>query len=170
MNKNNKIPRVRPRFEFTIKYSMNEAIKRITNSLKISVDIVEGIIVDNHVILDIPDKFRHFWSPQMNFRFVKNNEKSADTLVRGIIGPRPAFWTLFIFFYFAIGVLGFLISSYGISKWILGEYSHSLWALPISLLLMATAYLTGKFGERLGKDQIVTLTKFVFDTLKVDIQ
>ena len=167
MGKNTIVPRVRPRFELNVKWSKEEPLSRISDRLKKSKDGIEGVIVDNHVILDIPEKYRHFWSPQMNFRFVKENDNSTDTIVRGIIGPRPAVWTLFVFFYFAIGVIGFLISSYGLSKWSLGSYSHTIWAFPISILIMLTAYFAGKFGERLGQDQVMVLKQFVGETLSL---
>ncbi|MEL7220607.1 MAG: hypothetical protein AAGJ93_04760 [Bacteroidota bacterium] len=72
-------------------------------------------------------------------------------------------WTMFVFFYFLIGVIGFFLSSYGISKWILDDYSPLIWAF--SLLIILTAYFAGKYGEQLGADQIEILKQFVRDAI-----
>ena len=123
----------------------------MSNALENTDERIEGVVVGNHVILDVLEEDRHFWSPQLNFRFTIDEDEPTITKVKGIIGPRPATWTLFMFIYFLIGTLGFLLSSFGLSKWSLGEYSITIWAFPISLLIMATAFLVGKFGERFRK-------------------
>lgn len=167
MSKKSKIPRIRPRFELPIKQSKEDALKIFYNTLESSDARIEGIVIGNHVILDVLKEDRHFWSPQMNFRFTNDEEEPEITKVKGIIGPRPATWTLFMFFYFLIGTVGFLISSFGLSKWSLGELSISIWAFPMSILIMLTAFIAGKFGERLGKAQVELLTNFVKNSLNI---
>lgn len=128
---------------------------------------IEGVIIGNHVMLDVIKEDRHFWSPQMNFRFTIDEDEPDITKVRGIIGPRPATWTLFMFFYFLVGTIGFLLSSYGLSTWSLGEYSITIWAFPVSLIVIATAFIAGKIGERLGKDQTRLLTAFLNESINL---
>jgi hypothetical protein len=55
---------------------------------------------------------------------------------------------------------------YGFSKWSLGEFHFTVWALPIAIILMSTAYLSSKYGQKLGHDQVVTLKDFVRKALK----
>ena len=126
---------------------------------------VKGKLVGHHIILDIVDKEIHYWSPQLNFRIEEDEDNPQHTVLAGLIGPRPKVWTLFMFIYFSVGIIGFFISSYGISKWMLDEYSHTLWAFPIAILFMLTAYLTGKYGESLGKEQIELLKQFIRDVV-----
>ena len=168
MYKKSKIPHIRPRFEFPVKYSKEEALQKMIKAVKNTNKRIEGVTIGNHVILDVVEEDRHFWSPQMNFRFTVDDNEPTVTQVRGIIGPRPGTWTLFMFFYFLIGTLGFLISSYGLSKWSLGEYSLTIWAFPVSLLIILTAFLAGKLGELLGKEQVTLLVNFVNKSLKRD--
>ena len=94
----NIIPKIRPRFVYTIQYSKELALDTITKQLNNTDKPIEGVIIDNHVILDVPKSNRHFWSPQMNFRITYGDENMQITQVKGIIGPRPEVWTLFIFF------------------------------------------------------------------------
>ena len=142
-------------------------MSKISELLSKSKEHIKGRIVDNHIILDIPEKDVHYWSPQLNFRIEAHEEKENYSIARGLIGPRPAVWTLFMFIYFSVGLIGFFISAYGFSLYMIGEFSHFIWAFPIAILFMLTAYRAGKYGEQLGKDQIEILKQFVRDALSL---
>ena len=122
---------------------------------------IKGKIVAGLVILDVTEEHVHYWSPQLNFRVDEDENDPNASIVSGLIGPRPAVWSLFMFIYFSMGFIGFFISSFGVSKLILGEYSPYILAFPIAILFMLTAYKAGKYGEQLGKDQIEILKQFV---------
>ncbi len=128
---------------------------------------MDGHLVDNHIILDIVGEEVHFWSPQLNFRIEPDEEDDTKSVVSGLIGPRPTVWTLFMFIYFSTGVIGFFVSSYGVSKWILGEFSYTLLVFPLAILFMLTAYRAGKYGEQLGADQIEMLKDFIREAIKI---
>ena len=156
---------IRPRFDFSVPYSTEEIIQRVQSRLDDPASTCVGKISMDHVFLDIPAEDQHFWSPQMSFYLEEDEEKEGFTRIRGLFGPKPSVWTLFLFFYLAIGLLGLGFSMYGFSKWSLGDYSHTIWGLPISLILISTAYLAGKSGEKLGSDQILILKKFLKQAL-----
>lgn len=126
---------------------------------------ITGKIVDNHIILDIVEAEVHYWSPHLHFRVEKDEGNPKKAILLGLIGPRPPVWTLFMFIYLVIGLMGFGISSYGISKWMLGEPTFYLWGFPIALLIMLSAYKAGKYGEQLGKDQVEILKQFIRDAI-----
>lgn len=126
---------------------------------------LKGTVVKNHVIIDVIDEDAHFWSPQLNFRIEENEENPKASIAYGIIGPRPTVWTMFMFIYFGIGLLGFVAFSYGFSKYLIGEWSNLIWALPAAILFMLTAYKAGKFGEKLGEEQVEYLKDFVREAL-----
>ncbi|MGD1892896.1 MAG: hypothetical protein ACFB15_20210 [Cyclobacteriaceae bacterium] len=115
----------------------------------------------NHVTLDITGADVHYWSPQLNFRIEPNEQYPDHSVVSGLIGPRPAVWTMFMFIYAAIGVIAFFISLFAVSNIMLGKPTNLIYAFPIALLFMLTAYLVGKYGERLAKDQMELLKQFV---------
>ncbi len=161
------ITHIRPRFEFTVPFTEEEVLIRIKDLMEKSKADVTGGVADKHIILDIPPRDRHYWSPQLNFRVEPNTEDASKSVVKGLIGPRPAVWSMFMFIYFFVGTIGFFIAIFGFSKWSLGEYSNFVLALPIAIVFMLTAYLTGKYGERLGQDQIEILKQFVRDALSL---
>lgn len=129
---------------------------------------IQGEIVDNHIILDIVGEDVHYWSPHLNFRVEEDEDNPAHCRLLGLIGPKPGVWTLFMFIYFVIGVIGFAFSSYGISVWMLGKYTLYVWGFPIALLIMLSAYKVGKYGEQLGKDQMEDLKAFIRDAIAVE--
>lgn len=155
------ITHIRPRFRFTVAEPPAEVMAHVKALLKVAPPNIRGLVVGDHIILDIAGPDVHYWSPQLNFRVEEDEEQPGQTLVAGLIGPRPAVWTLFMFVYFSIGLAGFFLTSYGISRYMVGEYSHALWGLPLAALVMLTAYQAGKFGERLGAEQVEDLKHFV---------
>jgi len=161
------ITHIRPRFQFTVPFAEQEVLLRIAGLMEESKNHIVGVVLDKHIILDIPEATRHYWSPQLNFRVESDSENPAQTVVKGLVGPRPAVWSMFMFIYFFVGTIGFFIAMFGFSKWSLGEYSNLVLALPIAIIFMLTAYLSGKYGERLGKDQIEILKQFVRDALQL---
>jgi hypothetical protein len=145
-------------------------MEKIRGMLEQSPKNISGFIVDNHIVLDIVGEEVHYWSPQLNFRVEKDENDANHAVLSGLIGPRPAVWTLFMFVYFSTGIIGFFISSYGVSKLMLGSYSHLILAFPIAILFMLTAYKAGKYGEQLGKDQIELLKQFIREAIGTDKQ
>lgn len=161
MSVEHSITHIRPRFNIPVPTTKDKLLKIIEKHLEDPGEGIKGKIVDNHIILDILPSHVHFWSPQLNFRIEEDEWNPGQTILAGLIGPRPNVWTLFMFFYFSIGILGFFTSSYGISQWMLGDYSHTIWAFPVAVLIMLTAYQAGKLGERLGSRQIRQFKAFI---------
>lgn len=159
------ITHIRPRFKLVIPHQQQAVMDRLDLLLKNASDNIKGKILDNHVILDINDEAAHYWSPQMNFRVEQDEENDNHSVVSGLVGPRPEVWTLFMFIYFSVGILGFFISSYGFAKLFLGEHSNLVFVLPITIIIMLSAYGAGKFGEKLAKDQTETLKQFVREAI-----
>lgn len=148
-------------------------LERINELLAGTPPHITGKTVGHHVILDIVGEEVHYWSPQLNFRVEDDEDTPGRAIVAGLIGPRPAVWTLFMFVYFSIGVSGFFLTSYGISRYMVEDSSLAIYGLPLAAVVMLTAYQAGRFGERLGADQVDMLKHFVGkavgpDRIKVD--
>jgi hypothetical protein len=117
-------------------------------------------------VLDVPEQVAHYWSPRVTFEIEKDEEDPNKSLVRGLIGPKPQVWTMFVFIYFSIGVVGLFVTILGLSKMSLGGSSVLVWAFPFALVLMSTAYLASKSGQKLGAKQIELLKVFFRDSWK----
>jgi hypothetical protein len=145
-------------------------VERVKTLLTHSSDKFRGKIVDEHVVLDIIGDDVHYWSPQLSFRVEPNFANEQHTTVSGIIGPRPAVWTLFSFIYFFVGTVGFFIGAYGASNVMLGKESYMIWAFPVAFLFVLSAFLTSKYGERLAYAQTDILKDFVREAVRVETE
>ncbi|WKN40659.1 hypothetical protein [Tunicatimonas pelagia] len=140
-------------------------LNRIAVLLKNSPSNIRGQITNNHITLDISGEDVHYWSPQLNFRVEADEENQHHSVVSGLVGPRPAVWSLFLFVYATIGIIALFISFFAVSELLLGKSSNLLFAFPVALLFMLTAYLVGKYGEKLAKDQVDLFKQFVRDAV-----
>lgn len=145
-----------------------DILNQIKLTLKDPPTHLVGKVIDNHVILDIHRDSQHYWSPHLDLRVEEEEDNPNIAIISGLIGPRPTVWTLFVFIYFTVGVITFFMSSYGISKMMINEHSHLIWAFPLGIVFMLSAYQAGKYGERLGADQIEIMKDFIRNSIRID--
>ncbi|MBG7630853.1 MAG: GTP-binding protein, partial [Bacteroidetes bacterium] len=103
---------LRPRFKMDFKESQQNLISKFESNLKNGDCKYCSKIVDGHIVIDVPVAENHFWSPQLNIEIEKIEE--GKTIVKGLFGPKPQVWTLFMFFHFAVAVafIGFSVMAY----------------------------------------------------------
>ncbi|MEJ2006204.1 MAG: hypothetical protein P8X57_14845, partial [Cyclobacteriaceae bacterium] len=53
------------------------------------------------------------------------------------------------------------IAVFGMSYWTLGKSIMILWWVPVLAVLFLTLYLVAYFGQRLGRDQMTILDRFL---------
>ena len=156
---------LRPRFKMNFDVSQQELISKFRTNMLDEECAYCSKIVDGHIIIDMPVGDNHFWSPQLNLEIEQINAEKS--IVRGLFGPKPQVWTLFMFIHFAAAVafIGFAITTY--VKWTLKEdYNFSLimvFALPIVWIIL---YLLGRIGKKTGHKQMDELYTFMMDTLE----
>ena len=163
MEEDNRLIDIRPRYTFVLEQGRAGTEAAVRSVLERYAGKLKGTVVDHHVIVDVPVSDRHFWSPQLHFRF---EDEGECTRVHGVVGPRPAVWTMFMFIYFSIGILGVIASVWGVSHWMLGGYSPLIWGLPVAFVVMATAYGAGRVGETLGKEQVALQKRFLQEVIQ----
>ena len=119
--------------------------------------------VSNHLILTFPPEHIHFWSPALDLNLEHHEE--GKTTIRALIGPAPAIWTMFMFFYSVAGlaVIGGLVLGY--SQYLLGHSTFWLWLVPGGFLLGILVYLFGLLGKAWGKEQSQILKEFLESAL-----
>lgn len=162
------ITHIRPRFKIEVNQGSEVLLQKAKGILK---DLPDGIVAKNrshHFVLDIAEEAVHYWSPQLQFRIEEHRDKPGQSIVLGLVGPRPRVWTLFMFVYFSTATIGLLLSLYGLSRQSLGEENYMIWSFPIAIVFMLTAYWSGKMGERLGKAQVEQLKDVVRELIRVE--
>ncbi len=161
--------RVRPRFLMQMELTPAEIQERIAAHLLRDDAPCRGSIHEHHGTLFPPHEDQHYWSPQLSIS-MDREETDEMTTFRGLYGPRPSVWTLFVFIYSVIGFGVLVISIVGFTNLNLGQSARILWLLPVLVLIFCSLYLVSFFGQRLGHDQMVTLHSFLESALEREIR
>lgn len=159
--------RIRPRFQQHITRSPESLMQLFEQKLTDEDHCIVSMIPNNHVLLKVGASEHHFWSPQLWLTF--DTEPDGTTLLRGLYGPGPSVWTLFVFGYGALGILALFITMAGLSQLSLDMPAPILWALPIIGLLALGIYITAQVGQKLGAQQTFQLHQFLETTLEEKI-
>ena len=141
---------IRPRFKKQSPTDIDTLLENVQQVLNAEKSIT-GRIVHHHATIKIPESEQHFWSPQLSLSFESIEDK---TLIRGLYGPNPNVWLLFMFLYFFMGFVVLTLLVIGISRLNLGLTAYILWAVPFVLGGIFVLWFAGKTGRKLGHDQM----------------
>lgn len=150
---------LRPRFSINCTRKASDVLKTVLYNVNQTNEKYQTKISENHIFLDIPKEEAHFWSPQLHFQIV---EEEGKTKIKGLFGPKPQVWTLFMFIHFIVATsfIGFAIMFYVKNK--LNESVVfpvvMLVVLPIIWFLL---YFLGQLGKHTGKKQMDELKEFM---------
>jgi hypothetical protein len=151
---------LRPRFTIDLEENTQEIIKNFSNEFKSENCQFRGSIVDGHIFISVPKKDEHFWSPQLHLEILEETKRTS--LLKGLFGPKPQVWTLFMFVHFVIGTLflGFSVLLY--TKISLKEpIFFPLIMMVVLPFIWAVLYFLGKIGKDTGKTQMRDLHDFM---------
>jgi hypothetical protein len=148
---------VRPRFKILSDLSIDALMIHIENGLKNTSLPIEGKVFKSHGLLRIMANEQHFWSPQLNVSF---EETDAGIVIRGMYGPHPAVWAIFLFGYALLGIAFFFISLMGFVKLHLHLSHRILYTLPAVAFFLVLLYFLAQTGRKMGLDQTRSLHHF----------
>lgn len=155
---------LRPRFKKHLAYGAEAVLSCFENKAN-TVKEFKISRVDGHVFIRIPKAKQHFWSPQLHLEITE--DETNGTILKGLFGPNPAVWTMFMFFHFVVAAL-FIASGIGL-------YSNMALQQPIVFALtgmITTAvawfilYFAGRIGKKAGEKEMNLLYVFMKSTLK----
>jgi hypothetical protein len=155
---------LRPRFTIHLNCDHEMVLRVFSNNNEGSGDFLVSCL-DNHVFIKIPKEKQHFWSPQLDLEILSFEEGKSE--VHGLFGPKPAVWTLFMFFHFIVGSL-FIASG----MW---AYTNASLDTPFTVQIVIMALLTitwfvlyfsGRMGKKAGKKEMISMHSFL--TKKLD--
>ncbi len=155
---------LRPRFTMEFQHPM-ESLIEIFQASKKNEDGVVVTQVEHHVFLKIPKDKQHFWSPQLDLEF--SSFEDGKTTMRGLFGPKPTVWTMFMFFHFAVASLfiGFGIWAYT-NYTLKSDYHYPISLMGCMIMLWFVLYILGRAGKSAGKEEMLHLYRFMRKTLK----
>lgn len=147
--------RLRPRFEILTDLSSDKVAEALGRVLKEINCPVRGQVIPGHATLEMPPRERQLWSPRLSLSF--ESVEGGGTRIRGLYGPAPAVWTLFMFLYTAVGFGVFLVGLWGLVLRSLGEPAPMLWLVPLLLACGMALWLFAQMGQRVSRHQIDVL-------------
>ncbi len=150
--------RIRPRFKYLSPLSQEEIKQKIRHQLK-NTDRCFAIFLSNQIKLKINSKEEHYWSPQLHLT-LEAPEEGNGTIIRGLYGPNPRVWTVFVFVYALLSTVLLFVSIFAFSKISLGQKTPIVWAIPIICLLIFATYIASQIGQKIGAEQTYTLHHF----------
>jgi len=156
---------LRPRFTLELNTDPNLVLEAF-EAAKNSQDAIKINVLDAHVFLKIPVAQQHFWSPQLHLEVLEATQFSC--MVKGLFGPSPTVWTLFMFFHFVTASLfiGFGVWTY--SNWSLGiPFTTPLLLMFLMVIVWISLYISGRLGKQKGQTQMHELHDFMNSILKL---
>ncbi len=154
---------LRPRFSLEFLDAPEKLLEAFEKEGELSNDFIINRS-DDHVFITFPKAKQHFWSPQLHLEIYKIEDQ--PTVLKGLYGPSPTVWTLFMFLHFVVGTL-FI----GASIWVyvnitLGEpFIFPVVGLIALFILWFALYFGGRIGKQTGKKEMLLLQSFLYTTL-----
>ena len=157
---------LRPRVRIVTKNSPQAVLEQINEKLIDQKTDLQGQVVQEHAFIRIPEEKQHYWSPELH---VWAREQDGETIVYGVMGPKPKIWTMFMFLYTGVLTMAFFSISYGIIQLMLGIKADFLWSIPIGLLAIALVYAAAKYGQYKGREQMGLLKGFLESSVEKQV-
>ncbi len=156
---------LRPRFKIDLDCEDEEALQTMELAGKSTKDFVVTR-VDHHVFIKIPKAKQHYWSPQLDLEI--HSFETGKSVLRGLFGPKPSVWTLFMFMHFVVAALfiGFGIWAYTNAS--LDQlYGVQVFLMGLMVVAWFVLYFAGRMGKSAGKDEMKDLYRFMKRSLKL---
>ncbi|WP_422361441.1 hypothetical protein [Reichenbachiella sp.] len=158
---------IRPRFKVNLLQTPEEIANQLKAGIEAGATGIHGTLIDGHATFSLPKKDQHYWSPQLGLSF---ESSETGSVLRGLYGPRPEVWTMFVLFYSIIGFAALVVLVVGYSNWSLGQSAKILWAVPILTVVFLTLYIVSYFGQKMGRKQMIELHTFIEQALNIKIR
>lgn len=154
--------RLRPRFEYVAPCPAEAAPARLRDALERGGAQIRGRVFGEHAVLHVPSGEERVWSPFLSLDLVWHEE---GTLVRGLFGPKPSIWSLFVAAYAICGFGAVFALGFAYAQWSLGQPPWALWVLPVAALGALATYTFARYGQQRGRGQMDALRGFLDDAL-----
>jgi hypothetical protein len=136
MDSNNEI-RLRLRFYKDVQESI-DAIRQKFENYKVNCREEYHLkIKHNHIWMNMPESKREYWSPHLLLELEpKDNNENH---IRGLFGPEPTLWTLFMFLHFMVAGIFVIFSAIAYSNYVLKQ--PTTMDLVVMLLMVIVWFL-----------------------------
>ncbi len=159
---------LRPRFSLDLPLPPEKILQHFENQARKQTDFVISRI-DDHVFIRIPKHKQHFWSPQLHLEIYQIEQQ--PTVLKGLYGPSPTVWTLFMFLHFAVVLLFVAAGVWLYTQVSLGNsFTVPLITMLLLVLVWIFLYVAGRLGKRAGHKEMLSLQTYMYLILNQSLQ
>jgi len=153
------IGKIKPRFKLETTESKTDMMALILAEGKKDDTIKIHFVLDS-IKIQCPLADEHYWSPVMNLSF-DWDDYDKKLYIRGIIGPNDKVWTMFMFFYIGVIMVGLFGGIWALTKWQVHDDSSLLFIIPLTIFIFGSIFSTVKYGKRKAHTQMLHLLRFL---------
>lgn len=155
---------LRPRFTINLNRD-NQSVLKIFEEAKNTVETYKIVRVDDHIFIRLPKHEQNFWSPQLHLEI--NETDTQTSILRGLFGPNPTVWTMFMFLHFLVAGLFIAFGIWTYTNWTLKtSYGIQLGLMISMVVTWFVLYFAGRMGRNKGKAEMRALYEFMETKLK----
>lgn len=164
MDANNEL-RLRLRFYKDVSINSYTLLKKFEEYSKLTSGDYTVKTGGNHIWLYIKGLKKSYYSPHLHLELEAKNEN--ETHIRGLFGPDPTLWTLFMFLHFIIAGIFLIFSGIAYSDFILKKsISSDIVILAVMVISWFLLYFIAKQIRRNGNNQTHELEKVFLEILE----
>lgn len=155
---------LRPRFTIDFEVEADQLLKAFEHSDPMDTDL-KVTRVDHHVFIKIPKHKQHFWSPQLDLEILTFEPDTC--VVKGLFGPKPAVWTMFMFMHFVVIALFCAFGVWAYTNASLEQpYAVQVFLMGLMVLIWFVLYFAGRMGKTAGRDEMMMQYRFMRDVIR----
>ncbi|MDP3352776.1 MAG: GTP-binding protein [Flavobacteriaceae bacterium] len=151
---------LRPRFKVSVPENHLILIERFKNIKKEINQKYISKVVQNYILLDIPEDNNRFWSPQLELRVEPIDDNNSE--LKCLFGPKGIVWTFFMFLHFICAGVFFVFFVITYANWSLDKTYLIPLSICLSMILVwITLYIVGRIGKKLAQSQMRELRNYL---------
>ncbi|MEM8783327.1 MAG: hypothetical protein AAGE65_10800 [Planctomycetota bacterium] len=145
------VPAMRPTFQDKLPGSPADVAAKLTDLL----ERYPGRRAGPHLMLTVPEREKHFWSPYVTIELSGTPDK--HTALHARFSPSPSLWTAIGFTYLALIVVASFALMWAAAQLTLGRTPHAAWVSLVCGACVALLWWVSLVGQRLAYDQMFEL-------------
>lgn len=154
--------RPRPLVDLQTSAAPDEVLAQFRTCLATGACGVEGHVGRKELSLALKGEARHTFSPWVSLEVYPWHGGSR---LRGVFGPHPHLWTMFVFVYatWVAVFIGGLVFGYG--QWVTNESPWGLWLAAGAVVAQGVSCSVDLVGRSYGRRQMDIIRTFLHDQL-----
>jgi hypothetical protein len=156
---------LRPRFKISVNENHLILLERFKNIKKDINQKYISKVVQNYILIDIPNDSNKFWSPQLELRVEPIDDNKSE--LKCLFGPKGIVWTFFMFLHFICAGIFFVFFVVAYANWTLDKTYLLPLSVSIAMVVVWVAlYILGRIGKKLAQSQMRELRNYLYQVIE----